>query len=262
MTPGSTVSLSDWDSRDTAGFNGTKADAVAELERLNSRLYELQHLLYAEAKHRVLLVLQGMDTSGKDGTVRHVFRETSPLGVKVANFKKPNSVELAHDYLWRVHQNSPADGEIKIFNRSHYEDVLVVRVHNLVPTEQWLRRYQHICDFERMLADEGATIVKIFLHISKDEQKKRLEARLQDPTKHWKFEHGDIDERKLWDDYQEAYEAMLSKTSTEWGPWHIVPSDRKWLRNLFVAQVMVETLEGLQMSFPDAPEGLDKIVIE
>jgi PPK2 family polyphosphate:nucleotide phosphotransferase len=262
VTPGSEVRLADLDPADRSLFEGDKADGEQELAELTRRLYDLQHRLYAEGRHRVLLVLQGMDTSGKDGTVRHVFRETGPIGVRVTNFGRPNTTELAHDYLWRVHQHSPADGEIKIFNRSHYEDVLVVRVHNLVPPQQWLRRYEHICAFEKMLTDEGATIIKVFLHISKDEQKARLEARLQDPRKTWKFEHGDVEERKRWDDYLEAYEAALTQTSTDYAPWYIVPSNRKWLRNLLVAQILVDTLEGLDMSFPDPPEGLENIVIE
>jgi PPK2 family polyphosphate:nucleotide phosphotransferase len=262
VTPGTQVRLTEWDPRDTAGYPGGKDEGQTALGELNGRLYDLQHLLYAESRHRILLVLQGMDTSGKDGTVRHVFRDTSPLGVKVANFKRPNDVELAHDYLWRVHAHTPADGEIKIFNRSHYEDVLVVRVHGLAPREQWLRRYEHINEFERMLADEGATILKCFLHISKEEQKARLEARLQDPKKNWKFEHGDLEERKRWDEYQEAYEAVLSQTSTTHAPWYIVPSDRKWVRNLFVAQLLCDTLEGLGMSWPDAPPGIEKLVVE
>jgi PPK2 family polyphosphate:nucleotide phosphotransferase len=262
VKPGTEVKLSEWDPSDKAGFDGDKLEGQAELERIALELGELQHLLHAQESERVLLVLQGMDTSGKDGTVRHVFRECSPLGVKVSNFKAPNTTELAHDYLWRVHQHSPADGELKIFNRSHYEDVLIVRVHDLVPRQQIDHRYQHLCDFERMLADEGATIVKVFLHISKDEQKERLQARLDDPTKNWKFEHGDIEERKRWDEYQEAYELMLSRTSTDWAPWYIVPSDRKWVRNLFVAQLMVETLEGLKMKWPDPAPGLDKVVVE
>jgi PPK2 family polyphosphate:nucleotide phosphotransferase len=255
------VSLQDWSTNDTDGFDGDKGDAEDLLADLNQKLADLQGLLYAEGKHRVLVVLQGMDTSGKDGTIKHVFRTVNPLGVKVANFKSPNSTELAHDYLWRVHQNTPGLGHITIFNRSHYEDVLVVRVHGLVPKNQWKRRYRHLRDFERMLSDEGTIVRKFFLHISKEEQKERLEERLQNPKKQWKFEHGDIDERKLWDDYQTAYEEALSKTSTDAAPWYIVPSDRKWYRNLVISQALIETLESLDMSYPEPSGGLDKIKI-
>ena len=202
-----------------------------------------------------------MDTSGKDGTIKHVFRNINPLGVKVANFKRPNEIELAHDYLWRVHPHTPSRGHLSIFNRSHYEDVLIVRVHNLVPKAQWDRRYRQIREFERILAEEGTIILKFFLHISKKEQKERLEERLQNPKKQWKFEHGDIDERKLWDDYQKAYEVALAKTSTDHAPWYIVPSDRKWYRNLVISQVLIDTLDGLKMKYPEPEQGLENIVI-
>ncbi len=261
LTPKTDVHLRDWSTNDTDGFDGDKQDSGAVLAELNAKLADLQGLLYAEGKHQVLVVLQGMDTSGKDGTIKHVFRTVNPLGVRVANFKRPNDTELAHDYLWRVHEHTPSLGHITIFNRSHYEDVLVVRVHDLVPKKQWNRRYGHICDFERMLVDEGTLVRKFFLHISKDEQKARLEERLQNPKKQWKFEHGDIDERKRWDDYQAAYEAALSKTSTDAAPWYIVPSDRKWYRNLVISQTLIDTLESLKMSYPEPSQGLDKIKI-
>jgi PPK2 family polyphosphate:nucleotide phosphotransferase len=217
---------------------------------LQKRIGELQELLYAENRRRLLVVLQGMDTSGKDGTVRHVMSEASPQGLRVASFKKPTAVELAHDYLWRVHAQVPASGEIVVFNRSHYEDVLVVRVHSLVPENVWRPRYDQINDFERMLSESGTTIVKFFLHISPEEQRERLQARLDDPTKRWKFQHGDLDERKRWDDYMTAYEEALTRTSTAYAPWYVVPSNRNWVRNFIVAGVLVETLEKLKMRYP------------
>jgi PPK2 family polyphosphate:nucleotide phosphotransferase len=202
-----------------------------------------------------------MDTGGKDGTIRHVFDGVNPQGVKVASFKKPTPRELAHDYLWRVHPHTPGNGEIVIFNRSHYEDVLVVRVHELVPKKVWNRRYEQINDFERRLAEEGTTILKFFLHISKQEQKERLRARLDEPDKNWKFSSGDLAERALWDDYQQAYEDVLSNTSTKWAPWYIIPADQKWFRNLLISQILVDTLERLKMRYPEAEEGLDGVVI-
>jgi len=181
--------------------------------------------------------------------------------VKVANFKRPNDVELEHDYLWRVHRNTPANGEITIFNRSHYEDVLVVRVHDLVPEKTWKQRYDHIRNFEQMLADEGTVIRKFFLHISKDKQRERLQERLDNPAKHWKFEHGDLEERQYWDAYTDAYEEALSRTSTDDAPWYVIPSDRKWFRNLLVSRILIETLESLDLNYPEPAQGLDKIVI-
>lgn len=262
VRPGTKVRLADWATDDADRFDGDKADGEAELANLNDRLADLQGLLYAEQKHRVLVVLQGMDTSGKDGTIKHVFRSVNPLGVQVANFKRPTAIELAHDYLWRVHQHTPEDGHITIFNRSHYEDVLVPRVHGLVPKKQITRRYRHLAEFERMLVEEGTIVRKFFLHISKHEQRARLEERLHNPKKQWKFEHGDVDERKLWDDYQQAYEVAISKTSTEPAPWYVVPSDRKWFRNLVVSQVLIDTLEALDMHYPEPVQGLDQITID
>lgn len=256
------VNLSEWDPEDTAAFDGDKDAGQECLESLTEHLEALQELLYAEHKHKVLVVLQAMDTGGKDGVIRHVFEGVNPQGVRVASFKSPTPVELDHDYLWRVHQQTPGKGELVIFNRSHYEDVLVVRVHQLAPSEVWRRRYNQINDFERMLAEEGTTILKFFLHIGKDEQKERLQARLDDPSKHWKFNVGDLGERELWDEYMKAYEDVLSKTSTAWAPWYIVPSNRKWYRNLVIASVMVEMLKGLDMSYPAPAEDLSKVRIE
>lgn len=254
IPPGTQVRLEDHDPGERLTFDGGKAEGNEDLEQLTTRLRELQELLYAEGKHRVLIVLQATDTGGKDGVIRHVFRSVNPQGVKVASFKAPSSRELSHDYLWRIHKKSPARGEIRIFNRSHYEDVLIVRVRELVPPEVWERRYDHIVNFERMLADEGTTILKFFLHISREEQAKRLQARLDDPQKRWKFSVGDLEERKLWDEYQEAFEAVLSRTSTEQAPWYVIPADSKWYRNLVIARLLVETLEGLKMSFPTQPD--------
>jgi len=261
VEPGTTVRLSEHDPRDDAAFEGAKKAGKQRLEELNGRLEALQELLYAEGRRRVLVVLQATDTGGKDGVIRHVFDGVNPQGVKVASFKKPTPLELAHDYLWRVHPHVPGDGEITIFNRSHYEDVLVVRVHSLVSEQQWRLRYDHINDFERMLAEEGTTILKFFLHISKEEQAERLQARLDDPAKHWKFSLGDLEERTRWNAYQAAFEEALSRTSTPWAPWYVVPADRKWYRNLVVASVLVQTLEGLGMEFPPPEDDLTGVVV-
>ncbi len=252
VQPDTPLLLSERDPAEHLTFDEGKKVGLEYLGELTTRLGELQELLYAEAKHRLLMVLQATDTGGKDGVIRHVFRTVNPQGVKVSSFKAPSHSELAQDYLWRIHQQTPARGEIRIFNRSHYEDVLIVRVRNLVPEEVWQRRYQHINDFERMLVDEGTTIVKFYLHISKAEQAARLQDRLDDPAKHWKFSASDLAERKQWDAYQEAYEAMLSRTSTRWAPWYVIPSNSKWYRNLVIARLLVETLEGLGMSYPES----------
>jgi PPK2 family polyphosphate:nucleotide phosphotransferase len=245
------ISLADYDPNDTSLCPGIKEEVQGASEVLAKRLDELQELLFAEHKHKLLIILQGMDTSGKDGTVRHVMRGVNPSGVRVTSFKKPTQVELDHDFLWRIHPATPGAGEIAIFNRSHYEDVLIVRVHELVPKNVWHKRYEHIRDFEKMLADNGVTILKFFLHISKDEQRKRLEARLSDPKKRWKFQHGDIEERKLWDAYQEAYEDAISKTAAECAPWIIVPANAKWCRNWLVARTIVRAMEKLDMRYPE-----------
>ena len=260
VEPGAPVDLAAWDPGTDDGFS--KADLKAATKELNKRLEALQEQLYAEGLHKVLVVLQATDTGGKDGTIRHVFDGTNPQGVKVASFKKPTDEELAHDYLWRVHEHTPAAGDITIFNRSHYEDVLVVRVHGIVPEERWQKRYGHINDFERMLADEGTTIVKIYLHISKDEQKQRLQDRLDEPDKHWKFSIGDLAEREKWDDYQEAFRVMLERTSQPWAPWYVIPANNKRYRNLVISQILVDTLEGLDMQWPEAEDDLTGIVIE
>jgi PPK2 family polyphosphate:nucleotide phosphotransferase len=261
IKPGASVVLPDRPADDTDGYDGDKDEGKALIEEQSTKLFDLQQLLYADNTRKVLVVLQGMDTSGKDGTIKHVFKMVNPVGVAVANFKRPNDVELEHDYLWRVHRNAPRNGDITIFNRSHYEDVLVVRVHDLVPEKVWKKRYEHIRNFEQMLADEGTVIRKFFLHISKEKQRERLQERLDNPAKHWKFEHGDLEERKYWDAYTDAYEEAISRTSTTDAPWYVIPSDRKWYRNLLVSRILVETLESLDLSYPEPAQGLDKITI-
>ena len=259
---GSRVKLADWDPSDKGGFDGGKSEGKDALKTLNRRLEELQELLYASGKRKLLIVLQAMDTGGKDGVIRNVFDGVNPQGVRVASFKVPSSEERSHDYLWRIHKQTPGKGEIVVVNRSHYEDVLVVRVHEMVPEKVWRRRFEHICAFEKLLADEGTTIVKFYLNISKDEQKARLQARLDDPSKHWKFNVGDLDERKLWDQYMAAYEDVLSETSTEWAPWYVVPGNRKWYRDLVISTILVNTLKGVDMQLPALEEDPASIVIE
>ncbi len=262
IAPGSTVDLAALATEDHVRHGLDKTSASALRDQLTDRLAELQEVLWAQHRHRVLVVLQATDTGGKDGTIRNVFGPLNAQGVHVANFIAPTEHELAHDFLWRVHGRVPGDGEIVVFNRSHYEDVLVARVHGLVPEATWRRRYDHIRNFEALLADEGTTIVKFFLHISKDEQRERLQARLDDPTKHWKFDPNDLSERKRWDDYQAAYADALSETSTDAAPWYAVPADRKWFRNVVVAQVVVDALEALDLSYPPPAPGLDGLVVE
>jgi len=254
--------LGRWNPGDTSGFDGKKEDALKESEKLVKKMEELQELLYAEHKHKVLIVLQAMDTGGKDGTIRRVFDGVNPQGVRVAGFKVPTPEELNHDFLWRVHAQVPGKGEIVIFNRSHYEGVLVSRVHKLVPEKVWNARYQEINDFERSLCEEGATILKFFLHIDKDEQKKRLQDRLDDPTKRWKFSIHDLPERKFWSQYMNAYEDVLEKTSTKCAPWYIVPANHNWFRDVIISTVIVRTLEELDMHYPPEAKGLKSIVVK
>ena len=258
VKPGERVRLDDVDPGETK-LAGSKKEAAAENEEIQQQLADLQELLYAEHKHKILIVLQGMDTSGKDGTVRHVMASFNPAGVHIVSFKKPTQLELDHDYLWRVHLQTPAAGDVVVFNRSHYEDVLIVRVHSLVPENVWSRRYDQINDFERMLTENGTTILKFVLHISKEEQRERLEARIQDPAKRWKFQHGDVEERKLWDDYVKAYEDALEKTSTEWAPWYIVPANTKWYRNYIVGSILCRAMEKLKMHYPEPDLTHEKI---
>jgi PPK2 family polyphosphate:nucleotide phosphotransferase len=259
--PGSKVKLVDRHADDSYGY--TKEQAEQELQKRQARLTELQELLYAERKHGLLIVLQAMDAGGKDGTIRHVMSGVNPQACHVTSFKAPTAEELGHDFLWRVHKVVPVKGNIGIFNRSHYEDVLVVRVHNLVPKSVWSRRYDLINRFEHTLAvDSGMKILKFFLHIGKDEQKKRLRQRLADPRKIWKANPGDVEERKYWDDYMEAYEDALRKCSTEVAPWYIIPANKKWFRNMVVSQIIVEALESLHMKYPKPTFDPSKIVIK
>lgn len=262
LLPDKQLHLAQLDTRTTGDFEGGKEAGRAMLRRLSKRLAELQEVFYAQGKHRLLIVLQAMDTGGKDGTISHVFDKVNPQGVKVVSFKAPSAIELAHDYLWRIHPHTPAKGEMVIFNRSHYEDVLIVRVHGFVAKEVWQRRYQQINDFERMLAEEGTTILKFFLHISKQEQKERLQARLDKPEKRWKFNADDLAERKRWDEYVLAYEEAISRTSTDHAPWYVVPADRKWYRNLVVAQAIIDAVEALQPAYPESKLPLGDVLIE
>jgi PPK2 family polyphosphate:nucleotide phosphotransferase len=262
VKPGHKIKLGDYDPEDRSQFSGGKKDAQARLAELYQKLGELQEVLYAGHQHKVLIVLQALDTGGKDGTIRAVFSGINPQGVRVASFKVPTPEELDHDYLWRVHAQVPGKGEVVIFNRSHYEDVLVVRVHQVVPEAVWRKRYAHIRAFEQMLADEGTTILKFFLNISRDEQKKRLQERLDDPKKRWKFNPGDLKERALWDDYASAYQDAINETSTKWAPWYVIPADHNWYRNLAVASVIVQALESLHLQYPEPAEALDKIAIQ
>lgn len=258
---GAAVKLGDIDPRDDTALALDKAAAKKARKADIEALDRLQEVLYAEAKHALLVVLQAMDAGGKDGTVRDVFGHLSPMGVTATSFKKPTEHELAHDFLWRIHQQAPPKRMIGIFNRSHYEDVLIVRVHKLVPEAEIETRYEAINAFERLLAENGTTIVKFFLHISKKEQTRRLQARLDDPTKHWKFNADDLAERKRWDQYLTAYEIALTRCSTPWAPWFIVPADRKWYRDAVIARIVRRTLEGLDLAYPrEAPE-LEKLRI-
>lgn len=259
--PGSSFKISKWSTDDMGKFKSKDEGEAASAENLQ-KLEQLQEVLYAEAKHAVLVVFQAMDTGGKDGAIEYVFSGLDPQGCTVASFKAPTPRELSQDYLWRIHQAVPPKGMIGIFNRSHYESVLVERVKKLVPEKVWKRRYDHINHFEELLADEGVTILKFFLHISKDEQKARLEARLGDPEKHWKFNPGDLVERKSWDAYMDAYEDAIEKCSQDYAPWYVVPADRKWFRNWVISDVLVRTLEDLDMKYPPPVEGIEKIVVE
>jgi PPK2 family polyphosphate:nucleotide phosphotransferase len=257
VSPGAPLDLGDATARAPAGAP-KKDDAVAHTDRLTRRIDELQEALYAEGRRALLVVLQGRDTSGKDGALRKVFGPLNPQGVLVSSFKAPSPLELAHDYLWRVHQAVPPRGTIGVFNRSHYEDVLVVRVHQLVPEAVWRPRYDQIVQFERMLSENGVTILKFFLHISRDEQRERLLARLEDPAKYWKFSAGDLGERERWDGYTEAYAEALSRTSTATAPWYVVPADKKYLRDLLVAEVVAEALERMSPAYPGPPDRLEE----
>ena len=260
VSPGKRIKLDEFDPRYDSGME--KEEALAEMQGHLAAIDKLTYRLYAENRRSVLLVLQGMDTSGKDGTIRHVFAGVDPQACQIASFKQPTTLELAHDFLWRIHQQAPRRGNIGIFNRSHYEDVIVVRVHELVPEKEWRGRYDQINAFEKLLWDSSTTIIKCYLHISREEQRERLEARLKDPEKRWKFNLGDLEERKLWPEYQKASEDALTKCNTEYAPWYIVPADRKWHRNLIVSRILRETLERLDPQFPPAEPGIENVVVE
>lgn len=259
--PGKKIELSSIDTNDTPGWDSDeRAAAEAKTLELNSQLEHLQEVMWAQGTQRLLVVLQAMDAGGKDGTIRHVFDKVNPTGVRVASFKKPSESELAHDYLWRIHAEVPGNGEIVIFNRSHYEDVLVVRVLDLAPEDRWKRRYDHIRAFEELLVDEGTTVVKIMLHISKEEQKERLQDRLDKPQKHWKFDVGDLAMRERWGDFMEAFEEAINETTTEKAPWFVIPADRKWYRDLAISEILVQTMESMGLDYPPSAD-MDGITI-
>jgi len=260
VLPGESIDLASVDAGQSEGYT-RKKDALKELETQRKRIQDLQGKLYAENEKGLLIVLQAMDTGGKDGTIKHVFSGVNPQGCRISSFKAPNPEERNHDFLWRYHKSAPAVGRIGIFNRSHYEDVLVVRVKNLAPEEVWRPRFELIKNFEYSLTRNNISVIKFYLHISKDEQKRRLESRLADPEKRWKFSSNDIKERAYWDAYQEAFEDAISETSTEYAPWYVVPANKKWYRNLVIARAIADTLEAMDPRFPPAEEGLENISI-
>ncbi len=258
VKPGSRVKLTKIDPDNTLDFENKKA-ALETIEKNKQKLSDLQYKLYSEGKQSLLIVLQALDAGGKDGTINHVLAPMNPQGCRVSGFKAPNPVELAHDFLWRIHHNAPKKGEVCIFNRSHYEDVLVARVHNLVPKSVWSKRYEFINDFEKLLAAHDTKIIKFFLHISKDEQLKRFERRLNLPEKHWKISDSDYKERQYWDEYTKAFEDALSKCSKDHAPWYVIPANKKWFRNLVVSEIVVETMESMKMKLPKPSVNLDDI---
>ena len=255
------LDLGEWPTGPSKEALADKEAIKAKTAKLSDRLGLLQELLYAEHKQRVLVVLQGLDTSGKDSTVRHVFAPVGPAGIRVVSFKGPTAPELEHDYLWRIHPHVPGNGELVVFNRSHYEELLIVRVQKLAPESVWKKRFDHINAFEKLLTDEGTTIIKIFLHISKNEQKRRLQERLDTARKIWKFDPNDLRDRDHWKYYWEAYEEAMGRTSTGHAPWYVIPSDKKWWRDHLITSILVNTLEGLKMSYPKPKSGLSKIRI-
>ena len=260
VEPGTAAGLAKRDPGERLGLVD-KLSAREQLDGMGEELEALHAKLWAEARRSVLLVLQGMDTSGKDGAVRRVLRGLNPQGIQVVAFKAPSEHERAHDYLWRVHAQCPPRGRLGVFNRSHYEDVVAALLVGAVDRAGCERRYRHLREFERVLVDEGTTLVKVFLHISPEEQRERLQARLDDPTKRWKFNHDDLDVRNLWDDYMAEYERAITETSTEWAPWHVVPADRKWVRDVAVATLLLETIRALDPQYPPPDPGLDGLVV-
>ncbi len=257
VKPGSRLRLAKRDPRADGGTD--KKAAARRLEKLQRRIDELQFLLYAENQRALLICLQAPDAGGKDGVIRHVFAAMNPQGCRVVPFKQPSTEERAHDFLWRIERQTPRAGEVVVFNRSHYEDVLVVRVHGLVPESVWSQRYAQINDWERRLAASGTTILKFFLHLSPEEQLERFKARLDDPTRHWKISEADYSEREHWDAYQKAYEDALNRCSTAAASWFVIPSDRKWFRNLAISEILVQTLEGMGMKTPEPTVDLEEI---
>ena len=260
VEPGTPARITERDPRDTLGLDKPRAREL--LRALNTKLDVLQRRLYAEAARSLLLVLQGLDASGKDGVIRSVFTGVSPQGCRVTSFKAPTASELAHDYLWRVHAQLPARGELGVFNRSHYEDIVAVRMWDLAPGKVWRRRAGHIREWERMLTDEGTTIVKVFLNVSKEEQRERLQERIDDPEKRWKFRRDDLEARRRFDDYIAAYDEALTETSTDWAPWHVVPADRNWVKAVAVAELLVDELERLDPQLPALEPGIETLVVE
>jgi PPK2 family polyphosphate:nucleotide phosphotransferase len=242
-------------------FGMSKDEALARLASTRERIDVLQQRLYAENRRSLLLVVQAMDAAGKDGTLRNVLTGLNPAGIAVSSFKVPGGPEAQHDYLWRVHQVTPRRGEIAVFNRSHYEDVLVVRVKGFVPEAVWRRRYAHLRNFEQLLTDEGTTVVKVFLHVSRDEQARRFQERLDDPEKRWKFRLGDLDDRALWDEFQQAYEDAIRETSTDDCPWYVVPADSNSRRNMAVGEILLDALERIDPRLPDVEPGLDGVEV-
>jgi PPK2 family polyphosphate:nucleotide phosphotransferase len=261
VKPNAKFSLKSIKSDDKSERMATKDQDALELVKLASKINSLQDILNAQSKHKILLILQGMDASGKDGTVRHVFSECDPLGIRLASFKGPTPDELAHDYLWRVHQEVPQKGEVVIFNRSHYEDVLIVKVHDWIDDAECKRRYAQINAFEKLLSETGTVIIKCYLHISKAEQKLRLQDRLDDPTKSWKFNPNDLKERALWPKYMQAYEAAFNATSTSYAPWYVVPADSKMNRNLLISRLLYDALKKLNLEYPPVPAEFKTITI-
>ncbi len=261
VKPGEKVNLKKVDPGETPGFNN-KEEAVEMTARNVAKMAELQHLFYADNHFSLLIVLQAMDGGGKDGTIRHVMSGLNPQGVEVSSFKVPSAEEMDHDFLWRIHKSVPARGDIGIFNRSHYEDVLIVRVHKLVAKDVWQARYAQINSFEQYLADNNIITLKFFLHISNEEQKRRFQQRIDDPQRNWKISSADFSERKLWDDYQDAYADALMKCSTTTAPWHIIPANNKWFRNVVISQIILDKLESLDLHYPKPQEDLSNIVLE
>jgi PPK2 family polyphosphate:nucleotide phosphotransferase len=260
LPPGSRFQLTDFDPGWTGQFK-SKSEAKEQTKKNLKRLNELQEMLYAQNLHALLIVLQAIDTAGKDGAIKHVMSAFNPQGVQVNSFKVPSEEEYAHDFLWRVHKVTPRQRMVGIFNRSHYEDVLAARVLKIVPKRVWKQRYRRINDFERLLADDGVTIVKFYLHISKEEQAERLRARQQTPSKQWKFSPGDLEQRKLWDDYVTAFEDALTECNTKYAPWYVIPANRKWYRNLAVSSILVQTMEQMGLRYPDPVPDIESYVI-